>query len=162
MEMKSNLPMSCSFSVALLFVLSVCSYAAASTCPLLLASGAEDSDKTGNYIVVLKDETTHERFEDIKSKVVSMTEDEEVHGSVETVVKAFTVKLSDRALSTVSTLNNTIRYYNCCSSQHLIIMRHCLLHMCTRRSNAQRSLLVQVKGKTFLVYKYLGIGMAQA
>lgn len=101
---KSNPPMSCLF-VALLFVLSVCSCSAASTCPLVRASGAADSDKTGYHIVVLKDGTTHERFEDIKSKVVSMTEDKKVHGSVETIVKAFSVKLSDDALSNVSVFN---------------------------------------------------------
>ena len=108
-EMESNLPVSCSF-VAFLFALSVYSCSAASTCPLLLASRAADSDKTGHYIVVLKDGTTHERFEDIRSKVVSMTEDEEVHGSVERVMKAFTVKLSDRALSTVSILLQLLLY----------------------------------------------------
>ena len=102
-EMKSNPPI-CSF-VALLFVLSVCSCSAASTCPLLLSSGAADSEKSGYYIVVLKDDTTHERFEEIKSKVVSMTEDEKVHGSVERVVKAFTVKLSQDALTTVSIIH---------------------------------------------------------
>ena len=75
---------------------------------MLLASGAADSDKTGCYIVVLKDGTTHERFMAIKSHLVSMTEDEELHGSVEAVVKAFTVNLSDHALSIVSVVDNTI------------------------------------------------------
>ena len=102
--MKSNLPMSCLAFVALLFVQHVCN-CSGTLSPILLARGAADSDKTSCYIVVLKDGTTHERFMAIKSQVVSMTEDKQLHGSVEAVVKAFTVKLSDRALSTVSNIS---------------------------------------------------------
>ena len=87
---------------------------------MLLASGAADSDKTGCYIVVLKDSTTHERFMDIKSQVVSMTEDDKLHGSVEAVVKAFTVKLSDHALSIVSVVN-------CCSGQLMYVTNNFVL-----------------------------------
>ena len=102
--MKSHLPVSCSF-VALLFVLSLNSCSGVLS-PLLTASGAADSDKTGYYIVVLKDDIPLERFKEIQSQVVSMTEDEELHGSVERVLKAFTVKLSDRARSIVSLINH--------------------------------------------------------
>ena len=96
---------SCPAFIALLFVQSVCN-CSGTLSPVLLAGGAADSDKTGCYIVVLKDDITHDRFTAIKSQVVSMTEDEELHGSMEAVVKAFTVKLSDRALSIVSAVIN--------------------------------------------------------
>ena len=89
---------------ALLFFQSVsCSVATLS--PLLLASGAANSDKTGYYIVVLKEDITHERFKDIISQVVPLSEDAELHGSVERIVKAFTVKLSEHALNSVSIQN---------------------------------------------------------
>ena len=88
---------------------------------MLMASGAADSDKTGCFIVVLKEDTTHERFLAIKSQVVSMTEDEKLHGSVEAIVKAFTVKLSDHALSIVSVVDNIILNFNCCSIANVVI-----------------------------------------
>ena len=100
-QMKPNLSISCPAFIALLFVWSVCK-CSGTLSPVLLSSGAADSDKTGCYIVVLKDDTTHERFIVIKSQVVSMTEDKELHGSVEAVVKAFTVKLPAQALFIVS------------------------------------------------------------
>ena len=109
---KSNLPISCPAFVVLLFVQSVCN-CSGTLSPVLMASGAADSDKTGCYMVVLKGDTAHERFMDIKSQVVSMTEDKKLHGSVEAVVKTFTVKLSDHALSIVRVVDNN--YFNCCS-----------------------------------------------
>ena len=70
--------------------------------PLLRASGVSEKDKTGCYIVVLKEETSHEMFQSIVSQVVQMSTDAQVHGSVERVAKAFTVKLSDDALQVVN------------------------------------------------------------
>ena len=104
---KSNPPMSCLF-VALLFVLSVCSCSAASTCPLVQTSRAADSDKTGYSIVVLEDGTTHKRFKEIKSELESIKKDGKVR-SVERVVKAFTVKLSDDDLTYVSIFNHILQ-----------------------------------------------------
>ena len=95
------------FLAALLFFQSV-SCSGATLSPLLLASGAADSDKTGYYIVVLKEDTTHERFKDIISQVVPLSDDAELHGSVERIAKAFTVKLSEHALNSVSIHYNYI------------------------------------------------------
>ena len=72
--------------------------------PLFRANGASERDKTGCYIVVLKEETSHEMFQSIVSQVVQMSSDAQVHGSVERVAKAFTVKLSDDALQLVNNL----------------------------------------------------------
>ena len=69
--------------------------------PLFKASGASERDKTGCYIVVLKEETTHEMFQSILSQVVQMSTDVKLHGSAERLVKAFTVKLSNEALHEV-------------------------------------------------------------
>ena len=112
--------LSCPAFVVLLFVQSVCN-CSGTLSPMLMASGAADSDKTGCYIVVLKEDTTHERFLAIKSQVVSMTEDEKLHGSVEAIVKAFTVKLPDHALSIVSVVDNIILNFNCCSIANVVI-----------------------------------------
>ena len=78
--------------------------------PLMAASNVPDSDKSGYYIVVLRDETTHDTFQDICSWVVQISTDTQLHGSVEGLVKAFTVKLSDDALHAVSSYNKTHLY----------------------------------------------------
>ena len=71
-------------------------------CPLLRATGVAESDKTGCYIIVLNKTTSAEKFQNIQSRVVEMSEDAKVYGSVQRVAKAFTVKLSDTALESVS------------------------------------------------------------
>lgn len=71
-------------------------------CPLLLASGVSDSDKTGCYIVNLLKETTPEKYQSVMSRVLQMTDDNKIYGSVQGVVKAFTVKLSSYSLESVS------------------------------------------------------------
>ena len=100
--MKLTLPTGYSTTcIFLLFALAV-SATSATLSPLLMATGAAESEKTGCYIVVLKDDTTLERFQSIISEVVSMSMDAKLHGSVQRIAKAFTVKLSDHALNVVS------------------------------------------------------------
>ena len=70
-------------------------------CPLLRATGASDSEKTGCFIIVLNKTTTAEQFQDVLSRVVNMSEDAKVYGSVQRVAKAFTIKLSEIALEAV-------------------------------------------------------------
>ena len=71
-------------------------------CPVLRVQGVSDDDKTGCYIVSLKKNTSHEKFQEILSRVVHMSDDAKVYGSVERVAKAFTVRLSDYSLNAVS------------------------------------------------------------
>lgn len=71
-------------------------------CPLLRATGAAASEKTGCYIVALKKATTAENFTSILDQVLEMSEDAKVYGSVQKVTKAFTVKLSEIAVEAVS------------------------------------------------------------
>lgn len=75
-------------------------------CPLLRATGAAESEKTGCYIVVLNKATTAENFTNILDKVLEMSEDAKVYGSVQKIAKAFTVKLSEIAIETVSCINS--------------------------------------------------------
>ena len=70
-------------------------------CPLLRATGASASERTGCFIIMLNKTTTPEKFQEILSKVVNMSEDAKVYGSVQRVAKAFTIKLSEIALETV-------------------------------------------------------------
>lgn len=81
--------------------------------PLLKATGAIESEKTGCYIVVLNKATTAENFTNILDKVLEMSEDAKVYGSVQKVAKAFTVKLSEIAVETVSCASNYSRSYAC-------------------------------------------------
>ena len=75
-------------------------------CPLLRATGSAESEKTGCYIVVLNKSTTAENFTSILNRVLEMSEDAKVYGSVQKVAKAFTVKLSEIAVETVSCKKN--------------------------------------------------------
>ena len=77
----------------------------AKRCPILHASGG--SETTGCYIVVLKEATTHDKFQEIVQRAVAMTDDAKVHGAVEKVIKAFTVKLSPYSLDAVSQIYST-------------------------------------------------------
>lgn len=70
--------------------------------PLLMKHGVPDSEKTGSFVVVLKENTHLERFQSIIHEVVQMSEDTKLHGSVQSIAKAFTVKLSHNALQIVS------------------------------------------------------------
>lgn len=71
-------------------------------CPLLKATGASESERTGCYIIVLNSTTSPETFQDVQSKVIEMSEDAKIYGSVQKVIKAFTVNLSEIALEAVS------------------------------------------------------------
>lgn len=89
------------FSLSLL-ALAVSVVAGQSPCPLLMASGVSDADKTGCYIVNLRKETTQEEFQAIQRQVLQRTDDHKIYGSVQRVVKAFTVKMSAYSLQSVS------------------------------------------------------------
>lgn len=82
-------------------------------CPLLKATGATESEKTGCYIVVLNKATTAENFTNILDKVLEMSEDAKVYGSVQKIAKAFTVKLSEIAVEAVSCIHIYSRDYIC-------------------------------------------------
>lgn len=83
-------------------------------CPLLRATGAAESDKTGCFIVVLNKATTAENFTNILNKVLEMSEDAKVYGSVQKIAKAFTVKLSEIAVETVSCIHSYARQAGSC------------------------------------------------
>ena len=76
-----------------------------SRCPVLHASS--DSQKSGCYIIVLKEATSAENFNEVLAKVVKVADDAKVYGMVQRVAKAFTVKLTPYALHLVS-------YIYCC------------------------------------------------
>ena len=57
---------------------------------------------TGCYIVVLKETTTLEEFQQILSRVKEVSVDRKVYAAVKNVQKAFTVKLSAEVLEEVS------------------------------------------------------------
>ena len=84
-------------------------------CPVLHAT--EDTEKTGCYIVVLKQATTAAKFQSVLQKVVQMADGAKLYGSVTRVAKAFTVKLSSYALHAVSPHTYHIRsichQFNC-------------------------------------------------
>lgn len=65
---------------------------AARRCPVLHA--AEGANKTGCYIVVLHKATTPEKFTEVLQRATNMAEGHKVYGLVQSVSKAFTVKLS--------------------------------------------------------------------
>jgi len=69
--------------------------------PVIRAVGIAENDKTGCYVVVLKN-STDATFETMKSTLLGMSQDLRLHGAVKTVAKAITVMLNESALSTVS------------------------------------------------------------
>lgn len=75
-------------------------------CPLLRATGVAESEKTGCFIVVLNKATTAQNFTNILDKVLEMSEDAKVYGSVQKITKAFTVKLSEIAVEAVSCIHS--------------------------------------------------------
>ena len=88
--------------ILLLFILLPQVILAKKKCPVLRATGASEEDKTGCYIVVLDKATSAAKFQEILTKVLNMSEDAKVYGSVQRVAKAFTVKLSEIAVEVVS------------------------------------------------------------
>ena len=79
---------------------------AAATCvaesrrPVLRA--APNAVKTGNYVVVLRRNTTTEKLQQLLSKASKHSDDAKIHRYVETVAKALTLKLSPYSLEVVS------------------------------------------------------------
>ena len=59
--------------------------ASAEPCPLLRAP--ESANKTGCYIIVLKDETSPEKFNEVLQLAVSYADGQEVYAVVENVIK---------------------------------------------------------------------------
>ena len=76
--------------------------ALAASCPLLRAP--ESAIKTGCYICVLHDDTSAEKFDEILQNAISYADGHKVYGSVQTVIKAFTLKLSAYSVARVSNL----------------------------------------------------------
>ena len=69
-------------------------------CPFHQASSG--SEKTGCYIVVVNEATTREKFQEIVQRAVAMTDNGRLYGKVETIMMAFSVKLSLSSLEEVS------------------------------------------------------------
>ena len=62
---------------------------------------AEHAEKSGCYIVKLRNDTTHEVFERTLESAQSRSDDFKIYARSEGVYKFFTVKLSDTALDEV-------------------------------------------------------------
>ena len=58
--------------------------------------------KTGNHVVVLRRNTTAETLHHFLARAAKLSDDTKVHRYVETVAKAFTIKLSPYSLEVVS------------------------------------------------------------
>ena len=69
-------------------------------CPLLHAP--ESANKTGCYIVVLRENTTDEKVAELLQRTSSVAEEHKVYGFIQNVAKAITVKLSDYSMEMVS------------------------------------------------------------
>ena len=84
--------------------------ALAAPCPLLRAP--ESAIKTGCYICVLHDDTSAEKFDEILQNSISYADGRKVYGSVQTVIKAFTLKLSAYSVARVSKSEANSSHYN--------------------------------------------------
>ena len=69
-------------------------------CPLLRAP--ESANKTGCYIVVLRENTTDEKVDELLQRAASVADEHKVYGFVKRVTKAITLKLSDYSMEMVS------------------------------------------------------------
>ena len=69
-------------------------------CPLLHAP--DSANKTGCYIVVLKDDTPPEKVTEILQRATAVAEGNKLYGFVEVISKAFTLKLSAYSVAMVS------------------------------------------------------------
>jgi hypothetical protein len=84
----------------------VCCLLAAAICaaesrrPVIRA--APTATKTGNYVVVLRGNTTSEKLQHLLSRASKLSDDAKVHRYVEKVAKAITLKLSPYSLEVVS------------------------------------------------------------
>ena len=81
--------------IAVLFTVSL-----ARRCPLLRAPDL--AVKTGCYIIVIGNDISSERFEQIVRRATSLAEENKVYGCVQSVTKAVTLKLCAYSLALVS------------------------------------------------------------
>lgn len=68
--------------------------------PVLRA--AAEANKTGCFVVVLKKECNISTFETVQSKLLDLSTDSRLYGSIHNVVMAITVALNDSTLDLVS------------------------------------------------------------
>ena len=69
-----------------------------------------ESEKTGRYIVKLEDDTSHDRFEELKRDIIGESVDYSIYETVEgSVSKIFAAKLPDDALDRVRLSQSHIR-----------------------------------------------------
>ena len=73
-------------------------------CPLHRATGVSDTDKTGCYIIKLREDTSEESFQAAQLKVAQLSTDHRVLRSGQRVSKFITVRVADYPLETVSAL----------------------------------------------------------
>lgn len=69
-------------------------------CPVLRA--ASGANKTGCFIVVLKKDSNASTFETVQSKLVNLSTDSRLYGSIHNIAMAITVALNDSTLDLVS------------------------------------------------------------
>ena len=66
-----------------------------------LFRAARDAEKTGRYIVVLRDDVEDQQFDEILFRAVSLSNNKRAYGVIKTVEKAFTLKLNKISLEQV-------------------------------------------------------------
>lgn len=84
----------------LLLLLLCCSSASQEQCPVLRA--AAGLNKTGCFVIVLRRESNNSIFETVQSKLLDLSADSRLYGSIHNVAKAITVALNDSTLDIVS------------------------------------------------------------
>lgn len=70
--------------------------------PLVKASSATEDEKSGNYVVVLKKDTNDSAFADMETILLGLSSDSRIIGSVQNLVKAITVSVTQHNLNLVS------------------------------------------------------------
>ncbi len=88
-----------------LLVLFVCTLTTADEgepCPLLMATGASEEDKTGCFIVNLRDDISGDSFQSTLRKVAQLSDDQRIITSGQGVANFVAVRVSDYSLEAVS------------------------------------------------------------
>ena len=86
-----------------MLVLVVCSLVTASSLEVSpVYRAAAEVNKTGCFVVVLRKESNVSTFETVQSKLLALSTDSRLYGSIHHVVKAVTVALNDSAVEMVS------------------------------------------------------------
>lgn len=80
--------------------------------PVLRASDVADNEKTGCFVVVLKKDSNESTFKDVQSKLLDLSKDSHLYGSVQKVTKAITVTLNDSSLNMVSFISIAVPFAN--------------------------------------------------